>query len=161
MYPKKAREPNLQSCKINKAATRTYLKLDVDLKADLLKYVTQNLKRKEVLDFISKNYLEYAWSFRRLCRRLNFFQIKYADEEIDLGQARAALRAEMDGPGRLLGYRSLHKKIREIHCLRVSRRLVYASMQDINPAALTARGNVGKPKKGPKLDAPFSAEVSC
>ena len=66
----------------------------------------------------------------------------------------------MDGPGRLLGYRSLHKKMREIHGLRVPRRLVYATMQDFNPAGLTARGDVGKKKKGPKRDTPFSAEVS-
>ena len=143
------------------AATRTDWKVDDDLKADLLKYVTQNLKRKEVLDFIAESYPQYAWSFRSLCGRQNFFQIKYVDEEIDLGQVWAPIRVEMDGPGRLLGYRSLHKKIREIHGLRVPRRLVYASMQDINPAALTARGNVGKQKKGPKRDAPFSAEVSC
>ena len=55
---------------------------DDDLKADLLKYVTQNLKRKEVLDFIAESYPQYAWSFGSLCRRLNFFQIKYVDEEM-------------------------------------------------------------------------------
>ena len=126
------------------AAIRTDWKLDDDLKADLLRYVTQNLKRKEVLDFIAESYPQYAWSFGSLCRRLNFFQIKYVDEEIDLGQVRAAVRAEMDGPGRLLGYRSPHKKIREIHGLRVPQRLVYACM---HPSGLTARGNVGKQKK--------------
>ena len=68
-------------------------------------------------------------------------------------EVRAAVRAEMDGPGRLLGYRSPHKKIREIHGLRVPQRLVYACMQDINPSGLTARGNVGKQKNRPKCDA--------
>ncbi len=44
-------------------ASRTDWKLDDDLKADLLKYVTQNLKQKEILDFIAESYPQYAWSF--------------------------------------------------------------------------------------------------
>ncbi len=65
----------------------------------------------------------------------------------------------MDSPGCCLGYRALHKKVREVHALNIPRRLVYAVMQDVNPAGLQARGYVGKPNR-PKRNSPFSAEAS-
>ena len=49
----------------------------------------------------------------------------------------------MKGPGRLLGYRSLHKKVREVHGLKVPRNLVYDVMADLNPEGLEERGGVG------------------
>ena len=39
-------------------------KCDEELKRDLEGYVKQTLKRDEVLDFVSKKYLMYAWSLR-------------------------------------------------------------------------------------------------
>ena len=36
-----------------------------NLKADIQKYVLQNLTRKEVLDFLGRDYPQYAWSLRR------------------------------------------------------------------------------------------------
>ena len=53
----------------------------------------------------------------------------------------------MDGPGSLLGYRVLHKKIREVHGLSVPRNLVYAVMTEVNPQGLEERGRVGRPKR--------------
>ena len=82
---------------------------DEELKRDLEKYVKQNLKRKEVLDFVSSKYPMYVWSLRTLCRRLSHFNIKYTNYEIELDNLRQAVAEEMQGPGKLLGYRALHK----------------------------------------------------
>ena len=54
---------------------------------------------------------------------------------------------ETDGPGRLLGYRAFHKKIRELHGLNVPRNLVYNVMADVNPKGLEERGGAGQPKR--------------
>ena len=51
----------------------------------------------------------------------------------------------MDGPGSLLGYRALHKKIREEHNLNVPRNVVYDMLADVNPQGLEDRGGVGQP----------------
>ena len=41
-----------------------------NLKADIQKYVLQNLPRKEVLDFLGRDYPQYAWSLPTLSRRM-------------------------------------------------------------------------------------------
>ena len=126
-------------------------KLDEDLKKDLKKYVAQiNLKRTEVLDFVAKKYPMYAWSFRTLCPRLSYFKIKYIDNHVQLDDLRQAVQREVEGPGRLLGYRALHKKIREVHNLNVPRNLVYAMMEEVDPERLEERSCVGKRKRPPK-----------
>lgn len=45
----------------------------------------------------------------------------------------------MDGPGKLLGYRALHKKLRQVHELNVPRDVVYAVMYNVDPVALEER----------------------
>jgi len=74
---------------------------------------------------------------------------------VDIDVAREAVRKEMKGPGRLLGYRSLHKKVRKVHGLKVPRNLVY----DVNPEGLEERGGVGMPKH-PKRTRTFTSNVS-
>ena len=54
-----------------------------------------------------------------------------------------AIREEMDGPGRLLGYRTLHKKVREVHGLKVPWNLVYAMMENVDSSGLEERGGLG------------------
>ena len=56
-----------------------------------------------------------------LCRRLHYFDIKYIEYEIELDDLEESVRKEMNGPGNLLGYRALHKKIREVHGQKVPR----------------------------------------
>ena len=87
----------------------------------------------------------YAWSLRTLSRRLQHFGIKFINYAIDVEDVKRAVVKEMDGPGRLLGYRALHKKIRELHGLNVPRNLVYNVMADVNPKGLEERGGVGQP----------------
>ena len=48
--------------------------------------------------------------------------------------------SEMKGLGSLLGYRYLHKKVRE----------VYDVMADVDPEGLEERGGVGMPKDSPQ-----------
>ena len=53
-------------------------------------------------------------------------KVSVIDYDIPLGNIEDAVRKEMSGPGRLLGYRALHKKLREIHRINVPRNVVYA-----------------------------------
>jgi transposase len=124
-------------------------KNDQELKTDLQDYVHRNFQRLEILDFVEQKYTMYHWSLRTLCR---------IEKEVDVAQVEDAVRKEMDGPGRLLIYQAMHKKVREIHKLNVPRNLVYDVMTEINPEGPEARGNVGKPRR-PKRNHVFIAEV--
>ena len=117
---------------------------DEALRSDLQKYVSQNLQRNEILDFVKLYYPMYAWSLRSLGRRLQFFDIKYTDYEVDLVAVKSAVKKELQGPGKLLGYRAMQQKVRELHGLNVPRDLVYAVMGEADPQGLEARGGVGQ-----------------
>ena len=65
-------------------------KCDEELKRDLEGYVKQALKRDEVLDFVSKKYLMYAWSLRTLCCRLHYFDLLYGRVSQRLGTTKFA-----------------------------------------------------------------------
>ena len=57
-----------------KMATTTIIKKTVEeLKEVLSRYVKQNFLRNELLDFVSIDFSEHAWSLRVLERRLEFF----------------------------------------------------------------------------------------
>ena len=77
------------------------------------------MKRSEVLDFLKRDYPEYAWSLLTLDRRMRYFDIKYINYETTVDEIVAASNTENDGPGQRLGYRALHKKLREQHGLVV------------------------------------------
>ena len=126
---------------------------DVELKNNLVRYVQQNLRKNEILDFVKSKYPQYAWSSRTLSRRLQHFGIKFTDYDIDVEAVERAVRKEMEGPGRLLGYRALHKKVREIHGLNVPRKLIYDVMYEVNPQGLEDRGGVGEPKRPRRKEA--------
>ena len=51
-------------------ATTTIVK---ELKEVSSRYVKQNFRRNELLDFVSRDFSEYAWSLTALDRRLEFF----------------------------------------------------------------------------------------
>ena len=79
---------------------------------------------------------------------MKYFEIKYVDYDVSVEEA---VREAQDGPGQLLGYRSLHKKVREGHGLPVPRGLVYDVMTNIDPEGLERHGGVGtrKRRRGP------------
>ena len=124
---------------------------DVRLQEDLRNYVRQNMKRKEMLDFLKRDFPTYAWSIPTLDRRLRYFNIFYTDTNVTLDEVKEAVGKELEGPGKLLGYRALHQKIRQEHLLNVPRDLVYTVMKEMDPEGLESRavGVKNKKKKQP------------
>ena len=123
---------------------------DGPLKADFEKYVEQDLRRTEILDFLKRDYGQYAWSLSSLDRRLRHFGIYYTNTNVTVGEVREAVEKEIDGPGKCLGYRAMQKKLRQEYHLKVPRDLVYAVMTDVDSDGLQARafGNAKKKRKG-------------
>ena len=107
----------------------------------------------ETLDFLKKDYPMYAWSFRSLARRMQYFGIQFTDYDVEVNDVEAAVEKEISGPGKLLGYRAMHKKIRDIHGLNVPRDLVYMVMAKVDPRGLEETGGVKK--------AGEPAEIKC
>ena len=66
--------------------------------------------------------------------------------DIEVEDVKNVVREEMEGPGQLLGYRAMQRKIREQHQLPVIRNLVYDVMTIVDTAGLERRGHVGKKK---------------
>ena len=122
-------------------------KNDHDLEDILIKYVREGLQREEILDFVSRDFSQYAWSLRTLDRRLHHFQICHTDRNVTVDEVEAAVKKELEGPGKLLGYRALHKKIRQVYDLNVPRDLVYAVMYNVDADALEERAPQLKNKK--------------
>ena len=83
---------------------------DNDLKKDLAKFVSLNLKRMEILKFVRKDYPMYAWSLRSPARRMQYFGIQFTDHDVEVNDVEAPVEKEISGPGKLLGYRAMHKK---------------------------------------------------
>ena len=111
------------------------------------KYVLENFTRKEVLDFVVRDYSQYARSLSSLKRRLAFFGINYVRYDIDIEEVENALKEEMEGLGQLLGYRAMQRKVREQHQLPVPRNLVYDVMKMVDPEGMERRANVGIKKR--------------
>ena len=99
---------------------------DLELKEDLKKYVSQSFKREEILSFVNRDYSCYTWSVRSLDRRLRHFGIFYSDKDVTVEGVKQAVAEELDGPGKLLGYQAMQKKIRHEYDLNVPRDLVHA-----------------------------------
>lgn len=122
-------------------------KNDLTLKEDLSSFILQRLQRAEILDYMQRDYSHYNWSLRTLDRRLRFFDIYYTDRTVTVGEARLAVREELNGPGCLLGYRAMQLKLRQKHGLKIPRDRVYDIMYDEDKALLEARRPGSKKKK--------------
>ena len=72
---------------------------------------------------------------------MRYFDIHYIDNTVTVKQIRDAVKKEVDGPGKLLGYRAMQKTLRQEHELKVPRDLVYVVMQDVDPEELQAKGH--------------------
>ena len=96
------------------------------LKQYLIKYVAENLHRDEILDYVRRDFTEYAWSMRTLDRRMRYFNIFKVDKAVLVADVTNAVKDEINGPGKLIGYRAMHAKLRQVHGLNVPRDLVYA-----------------------------------
>lgn len=125
-------------------------KNDTKLEEDMKNFVRQGIQRREMLDFLKRDFPKYPWSTATLDRRLRHFNIKYIDTNISIDDVQDAVSCELRGPGKLLGYRAMHKKIRQEHGLNVPRDLVHAVMYDLDPEGLEARAVGGAKRKKPK-----------
>ena len=96
---------------------------------------------------MKRDFSQYAWSLSSLDRRMRYFDIHYTDNNVTVEQIRDAVKKEVDGPGKLLGYRAMHKTRRQEHELKVPWNLVYVVMQDVDPEGLQARSGIGNPKQ--------------
>ena len=123
---------------------------DTDLASQMKEYTKQGFTRKEMLDYLREMFPQYPWSVRSLDRRLRFFNIYKNESDIKMEDVKAAVEQELEGPGKLLGYRLLHKKIRQRYDLLCTREQVYHVMCETDPEGLAARGNVGQRRKKKK-----------
>ena len=121
----------------------------------LKRYVKQNLKRIEIIDYMKRDFPKYPWSLSTLARRLKHFGISYIDKEVDLQQVISAVRKELEGPGKNLGYRAMHLKLRTEYHISIPRDLVADVIFDLYPDGVQDR-NVKKKEKKPKK--PFCSE---
>ena len=112
---------------------------DNQLKESLKEYVRVEYQRTEILSFVSRDFPHYKWSLRSLDRRLRHFEIYYTNYNVDVAEVQQAVAKELDGPGKLLGYRAMHKKVRQVHQLNVPRKLVNEVMFDLDPEGLQER----------------------
>ena len=99
---------------------------------------------------LRRDFSFYSWSIATIDRRLRYFEIYYNDNNVTVDDLKAVVQKELDGPGQLLGYRALHKKVRQEHGLNVQRDFVYETMRELDPDGLERRriGIKNKKKKG-------------
>ena len=121
-------------------------KSDTVLKAALEEYSRQNFQRIEMLSFVERNFSHYAWSLRTLGRRFREFKINLVDKDVCIEQLRNSVQQELDGPGKLLGYRAMYNKILQQHKLKVPRHCVHALMYEMDPGRHSDRSLVNKRK---------------
>ena len=112
---------------------------DQKLETDLKSYVANNFKKAEILDFVKQDFLQYQWSIATLARRLKSFNIKYINYQTDIDVVKNAIEIELDGPGKLLGYRAMNHKLRTEHNIKVPWHLVHKVMEDLDPEGLENR----------------------
>ena len=87
----------------------------------------------EIISFVSRDFPQYTWSLQSLDRRLRHFEIFYMDYNVEVADVQQAVAKELDGPGKLLGYCTMHKKVCQVHQLNVPRKLVNEVMYDLDP----------------------------
>lgn len=126
-------------------------KQDDELCSTLQRLVMENYKRKEILCWLKRDFGQYCWSIRTLDRRLRFFEISYAKTQ-NLGGSlnlviKDIVQQELEGPGKLLGYRAMHTKIKVIHMIPATRKAVYDAMKDLAPEILNERRPCIKKKR--------------
>ena len=74
-------------------------------------------------------------------RRLEHFQLSRIERNVTVEEVEAAVKIVLEGPGKLLGYRALHTKIRHMYGLNVPLDLVYSVMYNVEPDALEQRAS--------------------
>ena len=65
---------------------------DEELKEVMKKYVSQGLRREEMMDYLERDFSQYAWSFRTLDRSLRAFGIYYTDKRVSLEEVQELMQ---------------------------------------------------------------------
>ena len=78
---------------------------------------------------------------------MRYFNIFYHDKNVPLNAVKEAVKGELNGPGKLLGYRAMHLKIRQKNGLNVTRDQVYDVMTGVDLEGLRQRQPRFKRKK--------------
>ena len=65
-----------------------------DLQGALQTYVKQGLQREESIDFLRRDFPQYAWSIRTLDRRLRHFEVYYKDDTVSVEDVKEAVKKE-------------------------------------------------------------------
>ena len=120
---------------------------DGQLQEDITQYVREGLQRKQVLDYMERDYSKYKWSMRTLENRMRYFGVKYVSYDTPVDKLKEAVTDELNGPGRLLGYRAMNKKLRLKYDIKVPRDRVYDMMFEIDPQGLEERRPMAKKAK--------------
>eukprot|EP00794_Sanderia_malayensis_P021036 gene21036-23091_t len=122
-------------------------KNDEKLKDALNEHIRQGLQRSEI-NFLRQDFPEYSWSTRMLDRRLHHFNIYHTDPDFTVEEIADAVKEEVDSPGKDLGIRAMHNKLRQQHAMKVPRDFVHAGMTNLDPTGLANRGrNFNKQKR--------------
>ena len=74
--------------------------------------IKQILQCKEAINFLRKDFPQYVWSIRTLGRRSHYLGV-YKDDPVSVEDVKEAVKKDLKGPGKLLGYRSMQKKMRQ------------------------------------------------
>ena len=99
------------------------------------------------MGYVKREYIIYKCSKRTLVWRLKGFEIYYSDKTISVVNAENAVKVELEGPGALLRYRAIQKRLRQVCNSWVPRDLVHDVMYCLDPEALEARAAWTKKKK--------------
>ena len=77
-------------------ASNSEWKEDNQLENDLRKYVRQNFKRSEIVDFVQRDFPEYTRSTATLDRRLRHFGIYYINYDTPVAAVSDAVQKELE-----------------------------------------------------------------
>ena len=77
---------------------KSYQRLEHYLKI----YLSQNLKRVEILDHMKRDFGDYNWSLRALARRLKELSVTSVIYETIVDNVKEAVEKKINGPGKLL-----------------------------------------------------------
>ena len=61
----------------------------------LTRYLQQGVQRSESLDFLRREFSEYAWSIRSPVRRPRPFNIFYNDRSVEVEEVKEAMEEEL------------------------------------------------------------------
>ena len=89
-------------------------KEDDELKNALFELIKQGIKQTEILSYMKRDFHTYTWSERTLKRKISFFKLRSSDTQRTLQEARNVIENKIQGPEKLLGYRAMHKKLKQV-----------------------------------------------